>query len=204
MDYTLIFLTSGFLILVVFLPLARLRLTTGVWGIVIRENSDEVENIVRIATSIMLLGLFGLALVVAKVGIEALSPFLAVEQTKPFGVILGILGMLVVIVAQAQMGASWRIGIDDEPTELCTKGLYGVVRHPIYTGIVICLLGVLLVAPTAWTLSIVLPGFLLISLQARLEEAHMRRQHGSEFTEWAQRTGRIIPGLGRLRANLDE
>jgi len=122
MDYTLIFLTSCFLILVVFLPLARLRLTTGVWGIVIRENSDEVENIVRVATSIMLLGLFGLALVVAKVGIEALSPFLAVDQTKPFGVILGILGMLVVIVAQAQMGASWRIGIDDEPTDLCTKG----------------------------------------------------------------------------------
>lgn len=204
MDYALISLTIAFLILVVIVPLARLRLTTGVWGIVIRKNSDEVENVVRVATSIMFVGLLSLAVVVAIVGIEALSPFLAVNKTKPFGVFLGLSGMLIVIVAQAQMGASWRIGIADEPTALCTSGLYRIVRHPIYTGIVICLAGVLLVAPSAWTLSIVLPGFLLISLQARLEEAHMKRQHGSMFTEWAKRTGRIIPGLGRLRANHDE
>ena len=198
MNYILLNLVIFFIALVVVVPLVRLRVRTGVWGIVIRENSGEVEDIVRVATSAMFFGLLILAVAVSKLELESLSLFLPAQLTLPFGVGLSIAGMILIVIAQAQMGASWRIGIDDEPTELCTTGLYSVVRHPIYTGISLCLLGVVLVTPSPWTLIPVLPGFLLVSLQARLEEQHMRYQHGDSFIQWARRTGRIIPGIGKL------
>ena len=198
MSYILLNLVIVFLALVVVVPLVRLRVRTGVWGIVIRENSGEVEDIVRVATSAMFFGLLILAIAVSKLELGSMSLFLPVQLTLPFGVGLSIAGMILIVIAQAQMGASWRIGIDDEPTELCTAGLYSVVRHPIYTGISLCLFGAVLVAPSPWTLIPVLPGFLLVSLQARLEEEHMRYQHGDSFNQWARRTGRIIPGIGKL------
>ena len=199
MSYIFLNLMIVFLGLVVVFPLIRLKWNTGVWGIVIREESGEVENIVRIATSLMFLSLLVLSIVVANLDAHALSFFLPLKKTLPVGIAVSVIGMAIVAVAQAQMGASWRIGIDNEPTELCTNGLYSLVRHPIYTGISLCLIGVIFVAPSPWTLIPVLPGFLLVSLQARLEEQHVRVQHGAAFDDWARRTGRIIPGVGKVK-----
>ena len=199
MDYLLLALTGCFLMIVVVLPLIRLKLRTGTFGIIIRENSTAVEAIVRISSSAMFAGLILLAIVVAVIGLNNLQPFITPKVSMPVGIVLSLIGMLVIVLAQAQMGTSWRIGIDDEPTSLCTRGLYGYVRHPIYLGVSLSLLGAVMVAPIVWSLALVIPGFLLIALQARLEETHMFDQHGDIFLEWAAMTGRIIPGIGFLR-----
>ena len=72
-------------------------------------------------------------------------------------------------------------------------------RWPIPASTCLCLIGVTLVAPTAWTLVVVTPGFLLVALQAHLEEKHMFNQHGDDFLKWAKNTGRILPGIGTLK-----
>ena len=42
------------------------------------------------------------------------------------GIVIGVVGLVVVLLAQHAMGASWRIGVDDsEHTELITTGLFG-------------------------------------------------------------------------------
>ncbi len=199
MNHILITLCSAFLVIVVILPLVRLKLRTGNFGIVVRENSSGVETIVRLSTSFMFLGLVALSVQVFNSGIENMQPFIDPEIFWVYGAALSVVGMLIIIIAQAQMGASWRIGIDNEATELCTDGLYRLVRHPIYLGIYLCLIGVTLVAPTAWTLVVVTPGFLLVALQALLEEKHMFNQHGDDFLKWAKNTGRILPGIGTLK-----
>ncbi len=198
MNNLLLILMAAFFVIVVVLPLIRLKLTTGTFGVVIRKNSTAVEDIVRVSTSLMFLGLVVLGVSVATIGLDNLQPLFSPDRTWLLGAAFCLSGMLVVVMAQAQMGASWRIGIDDEPTSLCTKGLYGFVRHPIYSGVSLCLIGVVLVAPVTWSLVLVVPGFLLIALQARLEEAHMLDQHGDAFLAWAAETGRIFPGVGRL------
>ena len=50
-----------------------------------------------------------------------------------------------VVVSQTQMGASWGIGIDDRSTELVTRGLFGLVRNPIFSGLLLALLGFVLI-----------------------------------------------------------
>ena len=47
-------------------------------------------------------------------------------------------GVLVIAIAQRQMGESFRIGIDDAKTALVSRGLFRHVRNPIYSGCSSC------------------------------------------------------------------
>lgn len=113
---------------------------------------------------------------------------------------LAVLGIVATLVAQLQMGDSWRIGVDaSERTALVTTGLYSKVRNPIFTAMLLCSIGLALAAPTA--LALTLPPLLLLALEVqvrRVEEPHLLRVHGEDYRAWAERTGRFLPGIGRL------
>src|SRR5262249_37820263 len=65
------------------------------------------------------------------------------------GVALWLSGLVVVVAAQLQMGASWRVGIDAQARPgLITHGLYARSRNPIYSGLLLALAGFALVLPT--------------------------------------------------------
>lgn len=78
---------------------------------------------------------------------------------------------------------------------LVTSGIYGVIRHPSYLG--------LLVNSTGWGLAfrsgvgIVLTALLTPPLLARIraEEELLHRQFGAEYDAYRARTSRLIPGL---------
>ena len=110
-------------------------------------------------------------------------------------------GLVLLILAQAQMGASWRIGIDPSPTALVTSGLYQLVRNPIYSAMLLLVAGLLLIAPCLVTLMIFVVGTVLIAVQARLEERHLLTIHGDTYRAYASRVGRFVPGIGTLEAS---
>jgi protein-S-isoprenylcysteine O-methyltransferase Ste14 len=78
---------------------------------------------------------------------------------------------------------------------LVTGGVYGVIRHPSYLGLLVNSLG--------WGLAfrsgvgVLLTALLVPPLLARIraEEALLRRQFGSEYDAYRARTSRLIPGL---------
>jgi protein-S-isoprenylcysteine O-methyltransferase Ste14 len=83
------------------------------------------------------------------------------------------------------MGDSWRIGIDDKSkSPLVQNGLFGVSRNPIFLGMLIMLVGMLLILPTAATLVITVLGFVLIHVQVRLEEAFLLEKYGEEYRRY--------------------
>lgn len=66
------------------------------------------------------------------------------------GWIVGMLGLVGMLAAQAGMGAAFRVGLDESETPtLVTTGLHGVSRNPIYVFSVLYLVGVSLWAPCA-------------------------------------------------------
>lgn len=96
-------------------------------------------------------------------------------------------------VAQAQMGNSWRIGIDAKnPTELVSTGLFAVSRNPIFLSVRLSLLGLLLVLPNAMTLSLLAAGEVLMQVQVRLEEHHLRRLHGERYQVYRAKVRRWL------------
>jgi protein-S-isoprenylcysteine O-methyltransferase Ste14 len=108
------------------------------------------------------------------------------------------LGLLVIswawtLLAQRQMGGSWRIGIDAEHhTELVQTGLFRVSRNPIFLGMRVMLLGFFLVLPSAAMLAILTTGDAVMQVQARLEEEHLAQRHGPAFAEYRRRTRRWL------------
>ena len=113
------------------------------------------------------------------------------------GYLLYIVGLVLVLVSQYQMGSAWRIGVDpDEKTELITQGLFKHVRNPIYTGLFVGGIGLFLVSPAFILFIGLLLGYVAVELFVRkVEEPYLHEQFGSEYSSWLHSTPRYFPKL---------
>jgi len=191
-----------FVLLAFVLPALRLRRQIGISGITFHRTRSAGQRVVGalMGGGLVALTAFTVAYAVfgpASVGAPAPEPARSVA-----GFALAAVGLLLVMLAQAQMRASWRIGIDDRPTELVTGGLYRWVRNPIYSGLFLALAGIALVAPAPALLAVAGATVVVVAVQTRLEERHLAALHAGNYLAWASRAGRFVPGLGRLRAML--
>ena len=105
-------------------------------------------------------------------------------------------GIAVIVVAQAQMGRAWRIGIDDKPTSLVTTGLYARVRNPIYLGVILVGLGLAALTPSPWTIASAVAYAVMIRVQVAYEESHLLALHGDAYRDYLARVGRFLPKIG--------
>jgi protein-S-isoprenylcysteine O-methyltransferase Ste14 len=118
------------------------------------------------------------------------------------GVTLAVLGILAAFAAQLSLGDSWRIGVDEaERTALVTTGAYRLVRNPIFAATILAFLGIAFMVPNPVAITGAVLTVIGIEVQVRLvEERYLRRVHGLAYIDYASRVGRLIPGLGRHRA----
>ncbi len=126
---------------------------------------------------------------------QYLMPIHLLESTwiKITGIVLLLISLASTILAQAQMGESWRIGIDAEhKTELVQNGVFGLSRNPIFVGMMVTLLGLFLIIPNLVTLITLLVGVILIGIQVRLEEEYLTRTHGEKYFEYRRSVRRWI------------
>jgi isoprenylcysteine carboxyl methyltransferase (ICMT) family protein YpbQ len=94
------------------------------------------------------------------------------------------------------MGRAWRIGIDPENrTDLAESGPYRWVRHPIYGGWLVMLVGQVLVLPVPAVDIAAILTTLGVVYQALREEQHLHRTFGTRYARYAARTGRFAPRL---------
>jgi protein-S-isoprenylcysteine O-methyltransferase Ste14 len=86
---------------------------------------------------------------------------------------------------------------------LVQTGVYGIVRHPIYSGLIISSFGwaLLTASPPAIALSGVLLAF--FELKSRREEAWLERRFPG-YLAYQARTPRLIPWLGGARGSARE
>ncbi len=119
--------------------------------------------------------------------------YLEKESLKLLGIVLCIASWLWTVVAQYQMGNSWRIGIDEtNKSAFVTKGLFGLSRNPIFFGMLLTLIGFLLILPNALSLLALACGYLLMQVQIRLEEEFLAKQYGKEYKTYQQKVRRWI------------
>jgi protein-S-isoprenylcysteine O-methyltransferase Ste14 len=111
------------------------------------------------------------------------------------GGVLAVLGVVVTLVAQRQMGPSWRVGVDPtERTALVTSGLFRHVRNPIFTGMGLATAGLALLVPNAAGLAAAVTTVVAVELQVRrVEEPYLADVHGAAYRRWAGATGRFLP-----------
>lgn len=172
---------------------------TGTTGITLGARRSAAEAFGAGGIAVATIGSL-LASVLAVAG--AVDPIIALDHRwlRWLGVLLASAGLLLVLAAQSNMGASWRIGVDEaEVTDLITGGLYSMSQNPIFLGMLLFWLGMAILLPNAVAIAAFVVALLAIQVQVRLvEEPYLLRTHGDEYLAYASRTGRLLPGLGRL------
>lgn len=99
--------------------------------------------------------------------------------------------------ARWTIGALWSSSVTRKADHsIVDAGPYGLVRHPIYTGVIASAFATAFVPLT----TITVPGAALITvgfyLKARLEEEFLRTELGPEvYDEYARRVPMLVPGL---------
>ena len=124
----------------------------------------------------------------------------AAEIWQATGTVLLFGGIVLLVIAQLNLGASWRIGIEEGSSPgLVMSGFYRFCRNPIFFAILIMLTGYTLLLPTRLSLALLVGAFIGVRQQVLTEEAYLCRTYGHVYRAYAHRVGRFVPGIGRLR-----
>ena len=111
-------------------------------------------------------------------------------------IVLLLVGLIIAILARRTLAGNWsgQVALKKDHT-LITTGLYQYIRHPIYTGMLMMILGTAL---SQGTLGAVI-GFLIILVgilfKLRDEEALMTEHFAEEYASYKKRTKILIPFL---------
>jgi protein-S-isoprenylcysteine O-methyltransferase Ste14 len=144
-------------------------------------------------------GLVALAAVVVHVvgknhGLHAAQTFQAHSVILgAIGAVLVLLGLGLAVFARVSLGRNWGMPMSRKADpELVTGGPYAHVRHPIYTGIILAMLGSAIGLSFYWLLPLVAftPYFIH---SARREEALMCEQFPAQYPDYMRRTSMIVP-----------
>jgi protein-S-isoprenylcysteine O-methyltransferase Ste14 len=102
-------------------------------------------------------------------------------------------GLLIAMITTIQNGyAAANIKVESAQT-VVTAGLYSVVRHPMYFGNVVLMIGIPLALGSYWGLLLVVPG-LAVLVTRILDEEKVLTQQLAGYADYAQRVhARLVP-----------
>ncbi len=110
------------------------------------------------------------------------------------GMSLTLAGLLLTLWARLLLGRNWSATVTvKQDHQLIRTGPYAVVRHPIYTGLLLALLGTAIAIGeirglVAWVLALI--GWKLKSL---VEEQFMMEQFGAKYVDYKRHVKALVP-----------
>jgi protein-S-isoprenylcysteine O-methyltransferase Ste14 len=79
---------------------------------------------------------------------------------------------------------------------LNTKGIYSIVRHPLYVGNFFMWLGIVIYVGNWWFTALIVLGFWLYYERIMFAEEHfLRKKFGQIYLNWAEKTPAFVPNL---------
>jgi protein-S-isoprenylcysteine O-methyltransferase Ste14 len=109
------------------------------------------------------------------------------------GLLLCAAGIGFAIWARRTLGANWSpVPSIKEGHELVSSGPYRFVRHPIYTGIWLAMLGSTLAGSGLWFVGLVFASA-LVAYRVKKEDGLMSRQFPASYPQYVKRTKAVIP-----------
>jgi len=109
------------------------------------------------------------------------------------GIALFVVGLAVAIWARVHIGRNWGTPMTqkDEP-ELVTSGPYHLVRHPIYSGILVAGIGTAVALSWLWLTAVALAGIYFI-YSATVEERYLTQRFPAEYPAYKRSTKMLVP-----------
>jgi isoprenylcysteine carboxyl methyltransferase (ICMT) family protein YpbQ len=134
-------------------------------------------------------------LVLLLVRFRALKGHAATSDPLLWGIGLAVfvLGLGLAVWARVYIGRNWGMPMStkDDP-ELVTTGPYRTIRHPIYTGIILGMVGTAIAVSSYWLIGVVVIGAYFI-YSAFVEERNMTRLFPGAYPDYKHSTKMLIP-----------
>jgi protein-S-isoprenylcysteine O-methyltransferase Ste14 len=111
------------------------------------------------------------------------------------GAAMCMVGLGLAFFARWHLGRNWGMpGSRKEEAQLITTGPYAHIRHPIYTGLILAMLGSAMGFNVSWALLLVFLGPYFV-WNARREEALLLNLFPEQYPAYKARTGMLTPRL---------
>ena len=109
------------------------------------------------------------------------------------GLVLFAVGLGFAIWARVHIGRNWGTPMTqkDDP-ELVTSGPYHLVRHPIYSGILVAGAGTAAALSWMWLVAVILAGVYFV-YSATVEERHLTGQFPETYPVYRRSTKMLVP-----------
>lgn len=171
-----------------------------VWLVMaLRTKTTQQRESVSSRLSYML---FVLAAFYLVFGRNITQPWLRLHLFRPspisnwIGVALTAAGIGLAVWARLYLGANWSGTVTVKlGHELVRSGPYRFVRHPIYTGLILALLGTALLRAQVRGLVAILLLYVGFKIKSKIEERTMTNTFGAQYDEYSRSTGAIVPKL---------
>jgi protein-S-isoprenylcysteine O-methyltransferase Ste14 len=134
------------------------------------------------------------AIVLIRVGaFRGVRPPRADPWLDGLGLVLFALGLGFAIWARLHIGRNWGTPMSqkDEP-ELVTSGPYSLVRHPIYSGILVAGLGTAVALGWLWLIAVALAGIYFV-YSATVEERYLTEQFPDAYPAYKRSSKMLVP-----------
>ena len=118
--------------------------------------------------------------------------------------VVSLLGQIIraITIGYTPRGTSGRNTSEGQVAEtLNTRGIYGMVRHPLYLGNFFMWMGIVLFTGSWWFSAVIALTFWLYYERIMFaEEAFLRRKFGQDYLDWSSRTPAFVPKLSNWAA----
>ncbi len=109
------------------------------------------------------------------------------------GLAVFLLGLALAIWARMYLGRNWGMPMSQKvDPELVTAGPYRRIRHPIYSGIILAMIGTTIAVSLYWLIAVVVIGAYFL-YSAIVEERSMARLFPGSYPEYRRSTKMLIP-----------
>lgn len=112
--------------------------------------------------------------------------------------VLSFIGLFIrcLTIGYVPKGTSGRNTKQQKADSLNTTGMYSIVRHPLYLGNFLIMLGIVMFTQVWWAILIAILSFWIYYERIIFtEEEFLRKKFGELFLQWAQDTPAFIPKL---------
>ena len=138
-------------------------------------------------------------MILAAIGLCAFFPFALLRRgSGRLDGFMEVVGLCMILFGQLLRASArgYKAENSDNSGKLVTGGPYAMVRNPMYLGILVIGLGLVLVLGNVWALALFVAGFLMRYLYLfEKEEKALARIFGSSYLDYTRQVPRLVPNL---------
>jgi protein-S-isoprenylcysteine O-methyltransferase len=114
--------------------------------------------------------------------------------TDAAGIAITFAGIAFAVWARVYLGGNWSSSVTLKVGhQLVRRGPYRWVRHPIYTGLTLAMLGTAIVRAQLRGVIAVVLVYIGFKIKSKIEEHVMTETFGAEYDDYRSQTGAIFP-----------